>query len=72
LAANFDQSIAVRLLVEHDSRNCKGSGEGKVDAQIKNKENILAIHMGAQKGQAEAIHIMHENGHGKSYSASDS
>jgi hypothetical protein len=49
--------------LEHDSKNCKGSGEGKVNAQIKNKENFLAIHIGAQNGQAEAIHIMYENSH---------
>jgi hypothetical protein len=47
---------------EHDAKNCQGSGEGKVDAQIRNKENMLAVHLGAQKGQADALRIMHEMG----------
>jgi ankyrin repeat protein len=63
LGSDFDQSLAVRHLLEYDTKNCGGLGEGKIDCQIKNGENLLAIHLGAMKDQVAAIRIMYEMGH---------
>jgi ankyrin repeat protein len=63
LGSDLDQSLAVRHLLKHNAKNYNESEEGKINCQIRNEKNLLAIHLGAQKDQAVAIRIMHEMGH---------